>query len=221
MIFNNRAQAGRLLTKKILDSRLLEGDKKAQYIILALPRGGVPVAYEMAKALELALDVIMVRKISAPDQPELALGAVAEDGEYVFNEGIIQSYGFRPSDIEALARDKEREIKGRVKRFRNGEPPPDLKGKTVILVDDGLATGSSAFSAIQLLRKKGAAKVILALPVCPASAVSQIQSKVDELVILDTPRTFQAVGQFYQDFRQVTDEEVVDYLRELPRRKNF
>ncbi len=206
MIFRSRTDAGRLLASKLREAGL--GDA----VVLAIPRGGVVVGYEVAKALNAPLDVVVPRKIGAPYQPELAVGAVAEDGSLVIEENIAQLVGASDEYIREAAEMEIREIKRRVERYRGGRPPVDIRGKTVILVDDGLATGATMRAAIKYVRGLGARKIVVAVPVAPPETVSKIRAEVDEVYCLQTPSEFYAIGQFYEEFEQTSDEEVIKLL---------
>lgn len=210
MVFENRREAGRQLAEK-LASTVEKADLRAA-VVVALPRGGVPVGFEIAMALKLPLDVCVVRKVGAPQQPELAVAAVAEGGEIVINETIRDSLGLTADELETLTAPKRVEVAERVRTFRGARPAMDVEGKTVILVDDGLATGATALSAIHVMKKRKAAAVVLAVPACPRDAVNRFEPEVDALVVLTAPAAFYAVGQFYDDFTQTTDEEVREYL---------
>lgn len=214
MQFEDRLHAGKSLATKLTSLHEEGSLDLSNAVVIALPRGGVPIGFEIAKALEVPLDVCVVRKVGAPLQPELAVAAVAEGGEIVVNEDIRHSLGLSSDEVEKLAQVKRVEVTERVTKFRSGRPATDLHERTVILVDDGLATGATALSAIHVLKKMKAAKIILALPVCPASAVATFESEVDELVVLSTPEPFYAVGQWYRNFDQVSDEQVQAYLQQ-------
>ncbi len=212
MRFADRRQAGQLLADKL---RLLESegalhldDGLHDAVVVALPRGGVPVALEIALALHIPLDVCVVRKVGVPLQSELAVAAVSEGDELVINEEIRCYLGMSQKQVEHLAETKKIEVQQRVDKFRDGRPPIDVTGKVVILVDDGLATGSTAMAAVHVLKKRKAGKIILAVPVCAYDSVKQFQNEVDEFVVLAKPAYFFAVGQFYRDFKQVSDQEV-------------
>lgn len=206
-MFQNRQDAGRKLALALEKFK-----NQHDLIVIGLPRGGVVLAYEVATFLKAPLDVISPRKVGAPFNPELAIGAVTETGEGYFNEELIQNIGVSPEYIEnESAKEKER-ARARLALFRKGLPPIDLKNKTVILVDDGLATGATMKAAIQSVKKEKAKRVIVAVPVSPPDTASEIKALCDELICLDTPWLFQAVGQFYREFAQTEDQEVVDLL---------
>jgi putative phosphoribosyl transferase len=208
MLFQNRQQAGRVLA-----SNLMRYANRPDVIVLALPRGGVPVGYEVARALNVPLDVFVVRKLGVPGHEELAMGAIASGGVRVLNEDIVRALGIPQSVIDLVAAREERELERRERDYRDGRPPLDVRGRTVILVDDGLATGSSMRVSAQALRKKQPAHIVVAVPVAAHSTCEEFESEVDQVICAATPEPFQAVGQWYQDFSQTTDEEVRDLLR--------
>ena len=185
--------------------------------MLALPRGGVATAYEIAHNLSAPLDIVIVRKIGFPGQPELGIGAVSETGAVVLNESIISTYGVPKDYIEReIARQKE-EISRRVKLYRKGKSLPNLEDKTIILVDDGVATGATIKAAISTLRKEKIRKLIAALPVAPPGMAGELKQMVDTFICIETPFDFMAVGAYYNDFTQVSDEEVIDFLERSPK----
>jgi len=205
MYFRDRIVAGRMLGAE------LAGRGLADPVVLGLPRGGVPVAAEVARALGAPLDVLVVRKVGAPFQPELAVGAVAE-GVTALSEELIAQLGIRRVDVEAIAEAERGEVARRTERFRRAAPRLDLRGKTAVIVDDGIATGATARAAAEVARKLGAAKVVEAAPVSSLEARRSLRGLADEVVALDYPEPFMAVGCWYDDFRQTTDEEVVQLL---------
>jgi predicted phosphoribosyltransferase/dienelactone hydrolase len=205
--FADRHEAGRRL------AAALERFRAQRPVVVAIPRGGVPVAAEIASALQAPLDVIMVRKIDAPSQPEYAIGAVAEGGVRVLAERELEMLGLRAAELEALIARAERELAERSERYRGQLPPIDVKDRTVLLVDDGLATGRTAMAAAVALRSRGAERVVLAVPVAAAQSVRAIKASVDEVVALQTPEDLLAIGFWYRDFSQTTDEEVTTLLR--------
>jgi putative phosphoribosyl transferase len=207
-IFLNREDAGRRLAQR------LEKYKGADTIILAVPRGGVVVAYQVAKALGAPLDVVIPRKIGAPGQPELAIGAVGENGVCVLDEEIIRYLGVSETYIRQEAERQRQEIERRWKLYRGDRPFPDVKGKTVILIDDGIATGYTTIAAVRVIRNKQPAKIVLAVPVAPIDSIAKLRSEVDEIVVLETPEPFFAVGAWYQEFGQTSDEEVIKLLKQ-------
>ena len=206
MIFLDRVDAGRRLAARLAQLR------QDSPVVLGLPRGGVPVAFEVAVALGAPLDVIVVRKLGVPSQPELGMGAIGEDGVRIINDEVMRAAGVSASEL-ARVEDQERvELERRVHRFRGARARTPLVGRTVVVVDDGIATGSTARAACQVVRAQGAARVILAVPVAPRGWEARVGDAADELVCLQTPDPFYAIGQFYENFTQTTDEEVVDYL---------
>jgi putative phosphoribosyl transferase len=207
-MFNDRSDAGIQLA-----SRLNEYKDQKGVFVLALPRGGVVTGYEIARSLNIQLDVVIVRKIGFPGQPELAIGAISETGTVVLNEFIISTYDVPKDYIKReISRQKE-EIARRVKLYRKGKSLPNLEGKTIILVDDGVATGATIKAAITTLRAEKLNKLIVALPVAPPEVADELQQVVDEFICIETPLDFMAVGAHYADFTQVSDEEVVELLQ--------
>lgn len=210
MLFQDRQDAGQKMVA------LLEKYKdNTQAIILALPRGGVVVAYEVAKALNLPLDLVVPRKIGAPGNPEFAIGAIAEDGEPIFNQEIVSAYGITKEYIDSEVEKERKEAKRRLKTYRGDRPPLELKDKIAILIDDGIATGATMQAAIRSVKAKGAKKIIVAVPVTAQDSLKQIQSEVDEVIYLDAPLFFGAVGAFYKEFDQTTDEEVIELMKRV------
>jgi putative phosphoribosyl transferase len=203
--FVNRTEAG-----KQLASALKNSDKKS--IVLAVPRGGVVVGFEVAYALNIALDVIITKKIGAPENPELAIGAVAEDGTYLLDDHLVAMLGVPQSYIDAKVQLQKTEIKRRLKTYRGEAPNPEIGAREVILVDDGVATGSTLKAALRSLKKRGAKTVTVAVPVGPADTISELRREADRVVCLSTPNPFYAIGEFYEDFDQTTDEEVIELL---------
>lgn len=206
MIFSDRIDAGRRLAARL---EHLRGDVG---VVLGLPRGGVPVAAEVARALGAPLDVIIVRKLGVPFQPELGMGAIGEDGAHVINDEVVRMAGVSAAEIATVETRERAELERRAGRFRRGRPPAVLEGRTVLIVDDGIATGSTATAACQVARARGAARVILAVPVAPLGWDLDMAGAADELIALETPEPFGAIGRFYQDFSQTTDEEVIACL---------
>jgi putative phosphoribosyl transferase len=205
-MFHNRKDAGQVLAEAI--GRL---PAFANGIVLGLPRGGVPVAFEIARALRLSLDILAVRKLGAPGQEELALGAVASGGGVVLNFALLRSLDISEEMLQPMIQQELREIERREQLYREGRPAPDLRGHTVLLVDDGLATGASMRAAVKAVRPV-AQQVIVAVPVGSGHTCRKLGSEVDHIVCTKTPETFYAVGQFYRDFRPTTDEEVQTLL---------
>jgi predicted phosphoribosyltransferase len=207
LLFYDRTDAGRRLAK------LLKRRIQGPCIVLAVPRGGVVVGYEVAKELGCPLDVVISRKVGAPAQPELAVGAVAEDGVVFVDEEIAGLVGVSRDYVERRAREELREVRRRAEEYRGGREMPDLSGKTVILVDDGLATGLTMMAAVHMARDKGAEKVVVAVPISPPETVAKLRRHADEVICLETPTNFYAIGQFYERFDQLTDEETNSILR--------
>jgi len=205
MAFVDRADAGRRLAARL---QHLHG----AVVVLGLPRGGVPVAYEVARALDAPLDVIVVRKLGVPFQPELGMGAIGEDGVRIINDEVISLAGVSGSELAEVETRERVELERRARRFRGDRPRTALEGRTVVVVDDGIATGSTARAACQVARARGAARVVLAVPVAPPGWEVQLGADADEFVCLDTPELFFAIGQFYADFAQTSDEEVIACL---------
>lgn len=207
MRFKDRADAGRQLATRL--SRYANRD---DVIVLALPRGGVPIGYQIATSLHLPLDGFLVRKLGVPGYPELAMGAIASGGVRVLNEDVVDSFGISMAVIDATAAREAHELERRARAYRGDRPPPDVRGRTVILVDDGLATGSTMKAAVAALRKMGPAAIVVAVPIGAPSTCDEFRTEVEEIVCFDTPEPFSAVGLWYDDFSQTTDEEVTDLL---------
>lgn len=207
-VFRDRRDAGRVLAGLLDPYR-----GRPDVVVLALPRGGVPVAYEVATALGAPLDVLAVRKLGAPEHEELAVGAVALGGVVVLNEDVVRALGIRPEDIQRITDREGRELARREQVYREGRPPPQVTGNTVILVDDGLATGASMRAAVLALRRRDPARIVVAVPAAPQSTCQEFAAIADEMVCATTPSPFFAVGASYRDFTQTTDEEVRDLLR--------
>jgi putative phosphoribosyl transferase len=205
--FADRVEAGRRLAVR------LEHLRERRPVVVGLPRGGVPVAAEVARALAAPLDVILVRKLGVPYQPELAMGAVGEDGVTVVNREIVVGAGVPAHEVEVAAARERVELERRARTYRGGRSRVPLSVRTVIVVDDGIATGSTARAACQVVRAAGANHVVLAVPVAPREWTSRLSSDADELVAVETPEPFFAVGQFYADFSPTTDEQVVACLQ--------
>ena len=207
MRFCNREEAGRMLAEKLSHYR---NDPTA--LILTLPRGGVAVGYQLSLALHLPLDVFIARKIGAPGDPEYAIGAVAETGSHYLNQEAIDSFPVSRHELERLIHVQEQEIARRKNLYRQGRPLPLLTGRTVLLVDDGIATGSTFMTSARAIRHLQPRRLVGVIPVCPPSTIREVRSHVDELVMLMTPDPFEAVGNFFVDFTQVEDRDVVEYL---------
>jgi putative phosphoribosyl transferase len=211
MSFADRADAGRQLAARLAH---LRGQNVA---VLGLPRGGVPVAFEVAGALGAPLDVIVVRKLGVPFQPELGMGAIGEDGVRVLNDEIIEQGWISPEELAAVEATERAELERRALLYRCGRPRQPLEGRTAVVVDDGIATGSTARAACQVARAHGAARVVLAVPVAPPGWEARMADVADELVCVETPRAFFAIGQFYADFAQTADSEVTTCLARAAR----
>ncbi len=207
VIFANRSDAGKQLAGK------LSAFNGPQTRVLALPRGGVPVAREVALALGVPLDVFIVRKLGAPGREELALGAIASGGVRVLNRELLDELGVDDRTLAAIVQREERELLRREDLYRAGMPAHDVAQRTVLLVDDGLATGSTMNAAIVALRERGPARIVVAVPVAPAETVEQLQRFADQVVSLATPVPFRGVGAWYLDFTQISDEEVREMIR--------
>jgi len=207
MQFPNRTKAGQQLAK-----RLTKYANRPDVLVLALPRGGVPVGYEVAQALNVPLDVYVVRKLGVPGHEELAMGAIARGGVRVLNGSVVQSLGISDETIDSVAARELRELERREGAYRAGRAAPDVEGRTVILVDDGIATGSTMRAAVAALRQLEAARIVVATPAAAASTVREMKPDVDEFVAVITPEEFYGVGQWYEDFSQTTDEEVCELL---------
>jgi predicted phosphoribosyltransferase len=207
MRFADRRDAGRRLAPCLSHLRA------EAPVVLALPRGGVPVAYEVARALAAPLDVVLVRKLGAPGQPELAMGALGEGGVRVLNDDVVRAARVRPSDIERVEAREQAELERRAHAFRGDRAPVPVEGRTVVVVDDGIATGSTALAALQVVRARGARRVVLATPVAPPDAVAFLRDHADEVVVVEQPTRMFAIGTCYDDFTQTTDDEVVTLLR--------
>jgi putative phosphoribosyl transferase len=205
--FKNREETGRRLVDRLIQYR----DDQAA-LILALPRGGVAVGYQLSLGLHLSLDVFITRKLGAPDNPEYALGAVGETGTIYLNSNAMAAYGLSRSDVEEMVQVQQREIARRQSMYRQDRQLPTLTDRNVILVDDGIATGSTFFAAVQSIRHLKPRRLIGAIPVGPVDTIAEVGKQVDELVILATPDPFWAVGNHYIDFAQVSDHDVVEYL---------
>ncbi|MEU5977015.1 phosphoribosyltransferase family protein [Streptomyces sp. NPDC047315] len=206
MTYENRDAAGRRLATR------LEHLKGRDVVVLGLPRGGVPVAARVAEALDAPLDVCLVRKLGVPFQPELGMGAVGEEGVRVVNDRVVRMSGVRDDELARVESEERALLAERARRYRGERTPEPLKGRTVVVVDDGVATGSTARAACRIARARGAARVVLAVPVAPPGWTELLAAEADELICPDTPAGFSAVGQFYRDFAQTQDDEVVAIL---------
>ncbi|MBA2442379.1 MAG: phosphoribosyltransferase [Rubrobacter sp.] len=209
--FEDRGDAGRRLAEELARYR------DEEPLVLALPRGGVPVGYEISRSLGAPLDVLVARKLGAPEQPELGIGAVAPGGVRVIDDHTVALLGLSEEEIDALAERELAEVERRTRRFREGRPEPELRDRTVILVDDGLATGVTARAAIEAVRQQSPRRLVLAVPVCAAQTAKALEQEVDALVSLETPVRLGAIGLWYRDFQQTPDEEVVRLLESARR----
>jgi predicted phosphoribosyltransferase len=212
MLFRNRSEAGRWLAE-----RLKPYAHRPDVIVLALPRGGVPVGFELARSLDVPLDVFLVRKLGLPGQEELAMGAIASGGVRVLNDDVVQALAVPAGVIDGVARREEQELRRREAAYRGSRPAPDLRGRVVILVDDGLATGSTMRAAVRAVKQMQPARVVVAVPVAAASTRDDLAAEVDEIVCETPPEPFLAVGRWYEDFSQTTDDEVSDLLERAQR----
>lgn len=210
--FRDRRDGGRML------ARSLEHYREQSPVIFALPRGGVPVAYEVARALDAPLDVLVARKLGAPDQPEFGIGAVAPGGVRVLNEDAVRRLGIPEEYLGRITAQETAEVERRLRHFRGDLPETPVAGRTAILVDDGLATGVTARAGIEALRLKGPGRLVLAAPVCAAQTAEHLRPEVDDLVCLMCPPDLGAIGFWYADFDQTADEEVVNLLEEARQR---
>jgi len=209
--FRDRREAGRLLA-----AQLGAYAKRPDVLVLALPRGGVPVAAEVASALGAPLDVFVVRKLGVPGHEEYALGAIATGGVRVLNEEVVQALRIPDRVIDALAGREQEELARRERVYRGHRPPPDVRGRTVILVDDGLATGATMHAAIRALRQQQPARIVVAVPTASPETCAELKTEVDDVICATTPDPFYAVGLWYEDFSQTTDEEVRELLARSP-----
>ena len=207
-LFRDRAEAG-----DVLAGRLGHYAGRDDVLVLALPRGGVPVAARVAEALRVPLDVFVVRKLGVPGHEELAMGAIASGGVQVRNEEVVGRLRLGEADLRRVVETEERELARRERSYREGRPPPDLAGRVVILVDDGLATGSTMRAAVAAARRLRPSRVVVAVPTAPASTCQRLRDEADEVVCATTPRPFRAVGYSYRSFPQTSDQEVRDLLR--------
>lgn len=205
-MFKDRRDAGQLL------ARLLEPLATEHPVVLAVPRGGVAVAYEVARRLEAPLDVVLVRKLGVPSQPELGFGAIGEDGIRVLDPGVIARAGISETDITEVAAAERAELERRVRAYRRGRPPVDVSGRVVVIVDDGIATGVSIRAAAHIVRARGAGRVVIAAPVGPPAAVARLFEDADDVIVAEEPIHMMAIGAWYHDFHQVGDDEVTSLL---------
>jgi predicted phosphoribosyltransferase len=212
MPFQNRTDAGRKLAKELLIYR------SRHPVVLALPRGGVSVAAEIAASLDAPLDLILVRKIGLPSQPELAMGAVVDGDKptVIRNNDVIELSGVSERTFQQVCREEHAEIERRRQRYLGGRARSEVRGKVAIIVDDGIATGATTLAAIRAVRKREPKELVLAVPVAPVDAVEKLHSEVDTIVCLETPRDLGSIGYFYRDFRQISDDEVIAILKRFP-----
>ncbi len=208
-LFRDRRDAGRALGRALGPYA-----DRSDVIVLALPRGGVPVGFEVARAIGAPLDVFLVRKLGFPGNEEYAMGAIASGGVRVVNEDLLRATGVSTAAVERIVQQEERELRRRERAYRDDLPAVELAGRTAILVDDGLATGSSMRAAVKAVRQRGARRIVAAVPVAPADAVRELALLADEVVCVATPEPFLAVGRFYESFDQTTDAEVLTLLRQ-------
>lgn len=207
MLFKNRTVAGQVLAKKLADYA-----NRSNVLVLALPRGGVPVGFEVARALNAPLDVLVVRKLGVPDNEELAMGAIASGGVRILNQSIVNDIQISDEVIARVAVQEERELERRESMYQGDRPFPNLKGQTVILVDDGLATGATMWAAIIAVRQQQPKEIVIAVPVAAPETCEEMQSKVEKIFCANTPSPFYSVGMWYEKFPQTTDDEVRELL---------
>jgi putative phosphoribosyl transferase len=209
MLFRDRTEAGQMLAEKL---GAYAG--RDDVLVLALPRGGVPVAFEVARALKAPLDIFLVRKLGVPGHEELAMGAIAAGNIRILNQDVVRQLRIPERVIDAVAQTEDRELTRRERLYRDDRPAPDVRGKTVILVDDGLATGSTMYAAVAALRRQQPSRIVVAVPTAAPATCEAFQKVVDEIVCAATPEPFQAVGIWYDDFSQTSDEEVRSLLEQ-------
>ncbi len=201
--FRDRIEAGQVLAQ-----RLAAYAHRPDVLVLALPRGGVPVAYEVARRLDVPLDVFLVRKLGLPGHEEFAIGAIASGGIRILNQDAVHAFGITKAELEAITAEEQVELERRERRYRGTRPPPGVTGKTVILVDDGLATGATMRAAVAALRAQRPARIVVAVPTAAPETCAELAEEVDEIVCAMTPEPFYAVGLWYENFEQITDDEV-------------
>ncbi len=219
MTFVDRRDAGRRLAGVLVQSGLFDQEQPAAMgpvvmgpVVMGMARGGVPVAFEVAGALGAPLEVVVVRKLGHPRQPELGLGAIAEDGVRVINDALVRKLGVPPDVIDAVTAQETIELERRIEVYRGGRAPVAVEGRTALVVDDGLATGFTARAAIEVMRRRGAARVVLAVPVSPPDAVTALRDVADAVVSVEAPKKFFGLSQWYEDFGQLSDDEVASFL---------
>ena len=208
MLFQDRSEAGRILARQLEKYK-----NRPDVLVLALPRGGVPVAYEVAKELNAPLGIFLVRKLGVPGHEEVAMGAIATGGIRILNEDFIRQLGIPKRVVDAVTAREQQELERRERLYRGDQPAPDIKGRTVIIVDDGLATGSTMKAALAALRKQQPAKLVVAVPTAPPETCDSLRADADEVICAVTPDPFLAVGAWYRGFDQTTDDEVRDLLK--------
>lgn len=207
MLLSDRFDAGRQLAERLVSYRAQD------VVVLGLPRGGLPVAFEVARALQAPLDVIVVRKLGVPFHPELAMGAVGECSVRILDDDVVRAAGVSPGELAAVEQRERSELERRVQRFRRDRPRLPLAGRTAVIVDDGIATGSTVQAACQVARAHGVERLVVAAPVAPSHTVRELRRYADEVTCLETPESFVAIGQFYVDFAETSDDEVVRLLQ--------
>lgn len=207
MVFEDRREAGKLLAKKLVPFQ------KEHPIVLALPRGGVPIGFEIAKSMYVPLDVLVVRKIGSPHNPEFGIGAIAEENTQILDKSSINTLGISKKELAGIIKKEKEELKRRVNLYRKNRSPPLMKDKTVIIVDDGLATGVTAKAAISSVKKGKPKQVIFAAPVCAYDTIQELKGLVDNVVCIAKPHDFGSVGRWYREFEQISDEEVINFLK--------
>jgi putative phosphoribosyl transferase len=212
MVFRNREEAGEMLAK-----RLRAYANREDVIVLGIPRGGVPVAFEVATALQAPLDIFVLRKLGVPGHKELAFGAIASGGSLVLDRRVIEGLDISDRQIEVVIANERMELERRELAYRDDKPPLEIEGLIAIVVDDGIATGSSMRAGIKALRQLKPARIVVAVPVAPLETCNRLRPEVDELVCVHRPQSFLAIGQFYKDFSQVSDQEVIELLKQADR----
>jgi putative phosphoribosyl transferase len=212
MVFRNREEAGEMLAK-----RLRAYANREDVIVLGIPRGGVPVAFEVATALQAPLDIFVLRKLGVPGHKELAFGAIASGGSLVLDRRVIEGLDISDRQIEVVIANERMELERRELAYRDDKPPLEIEGLIAIVVDDGIATGSSIRAGIKALRQLKPARIVVAVPVAPLETCNRLRPEVDELVCVHRPQSFLAIGQFYKDFSQVSDQEVIELLKQADR----
>jgi putative phosphoribosyl transferase len=219
VLFADRADAGRYLARRLLEQSQGQGAAfGADALVLALPRGGVPVGYEVAAALDAELDVFLVRKLGVPGHEELAMGAIASGGVRVINEDVVQALRIPASSIDVVAAAERDTLERRERQYRGASPRARVRDRVVILVDDGLATGSTMRAALEAIGREGPRRLVAAVPIAPIETCTELEAEADEVVCAETPREFLGVSQWYRDFSQTSDEEVRDLLERAARR---